>query len=177
MITWGSGEGIPRLAAGERSGSTTVPMTTHPEQQESWSSHACWQGEREDLNRGVLFAAFAGEELGLLGSRYYTRHPTYPLERTVAMLNLDMIGRLREGKLYVGGVGTSPVFQSKLEELGTEEDLALSPQLLGVTVRVTTHRSQWKACRRSSSLPVVIGTTTSLRTTGITSTLPEQSAF
>ncbi len=83
-------------------------------------------GEREDLNRGVLFAAFAGEELGLLGSRYHTRHPTYPLERTVAMLNLDMIGRLREGKLYVGGVGTSPVFQSKLDELGTEEDLALS---------------------------------------------------
>jgi hypothetical protein len=83
-------------------------------------------GEQEDLNRGVLFAAFAGEELGLLGSRYYTRHPTFPLERTVAMLNLDMIGRLRKGKLFVGGVGTSPVFQPKLEELGAEEDLALS---------------------------------------------------
>ena len=83
-------------------------------------------GEREDLNRGVLFAAFAGEELGLLGSRYYTRHSTFPLERTVAMLNLDMIGRLREGKLFVGGVGTSPIFQSKLEELGPEEDLALT---------------------------------------------------
>ena len=83
-------------------------------------------GERGDLNRGVLFAAFAGEELGLLGSRYYTRHPTFPLERTVAMLNLDMIGRLREGKLFVGGVGTSPIFQSKLEELAVDEDLALT---------------------------------------------------
>ena len=83
-------------------------------------------GERGDLKRGVLFAAFAGEELGLLGSRYYTRHPTFPLERTVAMLNLDMIGRLREGKLFVGGVGTSPIFQSKLEALAVDEDLALT---------------------------------------------------
>ena len=81
--------------------------------------------EREGLKRGILFATFAGEELGLLGSRHYTAHPTYPLERTVAMLNLDMIGRLREGKLFIGGVGSSPVFQPKLEELVAGQDLLL----------------------------------------------------
>ncbi len=83
-------------------------------------------GEKERLQRGVLFATFAGEEMGLLGSRYYTRNPTFPLERTVAMLNLDMIGRLRGGKLYIGGVGSSPVFRPKLEELGEAEELTFN---------------------------------------------------
>jgi Zn-dependent M28 family amino/carboxypeptidase len=73
---------------------------------------------RNDLNRGILFLAFAAEELGLLGSSYYTQNPTIPLEKTVAMLNLDMIGRLRDDKLYIGGVGSSPVFRTKLEEIG-----------------------------------------------------------
>ncbi len=43
--------------------------------------------------RSILFIAFGAEELGLIGSRYYTDHPTFPLSRTVANLNLDMIGR------------------------------------------------------------------------------------
>jgi hypothetical protein len=79
---------------------------------------------RTDLKRGILFVAFAGEELGLLGSSYYTRNPTMPLEKTVAMLNLDMIGRLRHDNLYIGGAGSSPVFQPKLDELGELEGLS-----------------------------------------------------
>ncbi len=70
---------------------------------------------RADLKRSVIFLAFSGEELGLLGSAYYTDHPLWPLDKTVAMLNLDMVGRVREGKLYVGGTGTSPVFPKILE--------------------------------------------------------------
>jgi len=70
---------------------------------------------RADLKRSVIFLTFSGEELGLLGSAYYTEHPLWPLEKTVAMLNLDMVGRVREGKLYVGGTGTSPVFPKLLE--------------------------------------------------------------
>jgi hypothetical protein len=81
--------------------------------------------ERASLKRGILFAAFAGEELGLLGSRHYTEEPSFPLEQTVAMINLDMIGRLREGKLFIGGVGSSPVFQPKLEELVAGQELTL----------------------------------------------------
>jgi len=80
---------------------------------------------RERLTRGVLFVSFAGEELGLLGSTYYVNHPFRPLEKTVAMLNLDMIGRLND-TLYVGGAGTSPVFRPKLDELGAAEKLAFS---------------------------------------------------
>ncbi|HXE90186.1 MAG TPA: M20/M25/M40 family metallo-hydrolase [Terriglobales bacterium] len=62
--------------------------------------------ERGKLERGILFAAFAGEELGLLGSAHWVKHPTLPLDKAVAMLNMDMIGRIRDGKVYVGGVGT-----------------------------------------------------------------------
>jgi hypothetical protein len=65
---------------------------------------------RKELKRSVVFLAFSGEELGLLGSAYYTKHPLWPLEKTAAMLNLDMVGRPRDNKLYVGGMGTSPVF-------------------------------------------------------------------
>ncbi|MBI3668137.1 MAG: M28 family peptidase, partial [Acidobacteria bacterium] len=66
--------------------------------------------------RGVLFLAFAGEELGLLGSEYYVDHPQLPLDKAVAMVNLDMIGRVRNGKVFVGGVGTGSTFKPVLEE-------------------------------------------------------------
>ena len=54
--------------------------------------------------RTLVFVAFAGEEMGLLGSTHYVRHPARPLERTALMVNLDMVGRLRDRTLYVGGV-------------------------------------------------------------------------
>src|SRR5262249_10925896 len=44
--------------------------------------------------RTVVFIAFSGEELGLLGSSYYVKQPVYPLATTLAMINLDMVGRL-----------------------------------------------------------------------------------
>ncbi|MEJ5250347.1 MAG: M28 family peptidase [Chthonomonadetes bacterium] len=78
--------------------------------------------------RSLIFMAFSGEELGLLGSAHYTSHPIIPLEKTVAMLNMDMIGRLRDDKLSISGVDTSPVWRPLLEELNREAgfDLALS---------------------------------------------------
>jgi aminopeptidase YwaD len=57
--------------------------------------------------RTVLFMAFGGEEEGLLGSNYYVNHPLLPLANTVAMINMDMIGRMKDSKLVVGGVGTA----------------------------------------------------------------------
>jgi hypothetical protein len=67
------------------------------------------------LRRSILFLTFTGEERGLVGSRYYTNHPTVPLEKTVAMINMDMIGRLDGRSLFIGGVGTSPVLKTILE--------------------------------------------------------------
>ncbi len=67
------------------------------------------------LKRGILFMTFAGEELGLLGSGYYANHPLMPLAKAATMVNLDMIGRVREGKLYVGGAGTGTGLQADLD--------------------------------------------------------------
>ena len=57
--------------------------------------------------RTLIFIAFSGEEEGLLGSKFYVTNPIWPLERTIAMINMDMVGRLNENKLTVGGVGTA----------------------------------------------------------------------
>ncbi|MGH9323681.1 MAG: M28 family peptidase [Vicinamibacteria bacterium] len=76
--------------------------------------------------RGVLFAAFAGEELGLKGSSYYTAHPTLPLKHAVAMINLDMIGRLRHDLLYLGGIELLPELTRTVEVRLEEEGLAYS---------------------------------------------------
>src|SRR5207249_3044085 len=54
------------------------------------------------LKRSLLFMAFSGEEEGLLGSNYYVNHPIFPLEQTVAMINMDMIGRMRDKRLIIG---------------------------------------------------------------------------
>lgn len=67
--------------------------------------------------RGILFMTFAGEELGLLGSEYYAGHPLLPLSQAVAMLNMDMIGRVRDDKLYIGGAATGSTFRADLDEL------------------------------------------------------------
>ncbi len=61
-----------------------------------------------DLNRSLLLIAFTGEELGLLGSAHFVDHPTVPLDRIAAMVNLDMIGRMPDDRQRVSvyGVGT-----------------------------------------------------------------------
>ena len=67
------------------------------------------------LKRSVLFIAFSGEELGLIGSKRYVRDPLIPMSQTIAMLNLDMVGRLRKQQLTVYGTGTSPVWPKLLD--------------------------------------------------------------
>jgi hypothetical protein len=54
--------------------------------------------------RALVFALFGAEELGLIGSAHYVKQAPVALERTVLMLNFDMVGRMREGQLHVGGV-------------------------------------------------------------------------
>ena len=63
--------------------------------------------QRPRLKRTIVFIAFGGEEEGLLGSNYYVNHPITPLPNTVAMINMDMIGRMKDRKLVIGGVGTA----------------------------------------------------------------------
>ena len=77
------------------------------------------------LPRGILFASFAGEELGLLGSAAWVKDPTKPLDKAVAMLNMDMIGRVKDDKIYVGGVGTGSSFPKVLEQAMDDSHLKL----------------------------------------------------
>jgi hypothetical protein len=57
--------------------------------------------------RSVIFVNFSAEELGVLGSSWFVNHPPVPIERMVAMLNFDMVGRLRNDKLIVYGTSTA----------------------------------------------------------------------
>jgi hypothetical protein len=68
------------------------------------------------LPRGILFCSFAGEELGLLGSAHWVNAPTLPVEKAVAMINMDMIGRIKDEKVFIGGVGTGATFRTLLEQ-------------------------------------------------------------
>jgi aminopeptidase YwaD len=72
--------------------------------------------QRGMLKRSILFMNFSGEELGLLGSAAWVKDPTRPLAKAVAMLNMDMIGRIKDDKVYIGGVGTGSTFKSVLEQ-------------------------------------------------------------
>jgi len=77
---------------------------------------ARWFGGQPKQKRGILFLAFAGEEMGLLGSRYWVDHPELPLTKAVAMINMDMIGRVRGHKVYIGGARTGTTLQALLGE-------------------------------------------------------------
>ena len=72
--------------------------------------------QKGQLRRGILFASFAGEELGLLGSAAWVKDPTRPLDKAVAMLNMDMIGRIKDQKVYIGGVGTGSTLKAVVEQ-------------------------------------------------------------
>lgn len=89
--------------------------------------------ERAKLPRRIVFIAFTGEERGLLGSAQYVKTPDFPLEQTVAMFNLDMIGRLDANKLTVYGTGTSPVWEKMVDEAnkGPGFDLTRKPEGFG----------------------------------------------
>ncbi|HEU4524790.1 MAG TPA: M28 family peptidase [Gemmatimonadales bacterium] len=78
--------------------------------------------------RTVLFIAFSGEELGLLGSAYYVKQPVYPLSTTSAMINLDMVGRLRNGRLIVYGTRTAKEFPPLLDSLNWHAGFDLKAQ-------------------------------------------------
>lgn len=66
--------------------------------------------------RSIIFILFSGEEMGLLGSKYYTRHPTVPIDKIKAMVNLDMVGSGREALMIVGG-HSYPDFASLFDDL------------------------------------------------------------
>ena len=66
--------------------------------------------------RGIIFAAWSGEELGLIGSSWFAEHPLLPLTNVIAYLNFDMVGRLRDNRLTLQGVGSSAAWPKLIEK-------------------------------------------------------------
>lgn len=78
--------------------------------------------------RSVAIVAFSGEELGLLGSSHFVEHPPFPLDSVGAMLNFDMVGRLRDDKLMVYGTATA----TELPEIATAANTAPALRLVAI---------------------------------------------
>jgi Zn-dependent M28 family amino/carboxypeptidase len=85
------------------------------------------------FERGILFMSFAGEELGLLGSAAWVKDPTKPLDKAVVMLNMDMIGRIKDNKVYIGGVGTGTTLQKDLDQTHGDSPLQFEISQSGYT--------------------------------------------
>ena len=75
--------------------------------------------------RRIVFICFTAEEMGLLGARYYVDNPTFPLDDTVAMINFDMIGWLREDKVTLFGWNSSAQFDKMFNDANTDFNFEL----------------------------------------------------
>src|SRR5258706_5820349 len=84
--------------------------------------------ERAALKRSVLFLPFGAEEEGTLGSLPFTKEPTLALEKIVAMLNLDMVGRLQNETLQGHGCGTSPAWKPPVASASAAAKLTVKPR-------------------------------------------------
>lgn len=79
-----------------------------------------------------LFIAFSGEEMGLLGSNYFSKNPTIDFKKANYMINMDMVGRLRENKtLSISGTGTAPIWNQVLNSTNPGFKLVLNESGMG----------------------------------------------
>ncbi len=111
--------------------------------------------ERARVRRTVVFIAFGGEEEGLLGSSHYVNHPAAPLEKTVAMINLDMVGRLRGDALMIGGVGTAAEWRAMIEEANNALEVKVVAASLGGGA--TQSGTDSPASNDKPAMPIVTG--------------------
>ncbi len=86
------------------------------------------ESDPESFKRGVLFSFWSGEEIGLVGSSWFSKNPVVPLESIAAYLNFDMVGRLRENRLVLQGVGSSPVWKKLIERKNVMSGFSIGMQ-------------------------------------------------
>lgn len=82
--------------------------------------------------RSVLFLGFGGEEMGLLGSEHFIKNTPIDATKVFAMLNMDMIGRVKDDEIEVSGMGTAEEFPSLLEPLFNESGLKVKQVKSGI---------------------------------------------
>lgn len=96
----------------------------------------------EGQQSNYLFIAFSGEELGLYGSKHFVKNPSIDLSTVNYMLNMDMLGRLKENSLIINGAGTAPVWKSTFEQIKAP---ALSIQTHDSGIGASDHTSFYLA--------------------------------
>ena len=75
---------------------------------------------RHPIKKSILFLAFSAEEMGLLGSQHFVENPTIELENSLAMINMDMIGRMAENKLLIFGTGSADLWSQLITEANAD---------------------------------------------------------
>jgi len=78
--------------------------------------------------RNIIFSAWAGEEIGLIGSAWFAEHPSVSLTNIDAYLNFDMVGRLQDNKLTLQGTGSSPIWPKLIEKRNVATGFTLTLQ-------------------------------------------------
>jgi len=97
-----------------------------------------YAGRKDRTSRRIVFIAFSGEEKGLFGSLAYCEKPVFPLKDTVAMLNMDMVGRVRpdektkKDRLVIGGLGTAKEFEKLIDDANAKFDFQIGKDKSGV---------------------------------------------
>ena len=82
---------------------------------------------RQDRARGVILVFWSGEEIGLLGSADFVDSSPVPMDQIAAYVNFDMVGRMRDNKLTVQALGSSPIWPDLVEEINASFDFDLQP--------------------------------------------------
>jgi Peptidase family M28/PDZ domain len=108
--------------------------------------------QRPRPRRTIVFIAFSGEEEGLLGSNYYVNHSIVTLANTVAMIHMDMIGRMKNNKLIVGGMGTAQEWRQVITAANASGTItvAATPESSGTISRTSAPGS-------GNGVPMVTG--------------------
>ena len=109
-LAWKGEEGQIHNGADDNASGTAVVLELATTLSTAYREHP------DKFNRGIIFALWSGEELGLIGSTHFVNHPVVPLEKVAAYLNFDMVGRLRDNKLILQGVGSSSVWTKLIEK-------------------------------------------------------------
>jgi hypothetical protein len=109
--------------------------------------------QRPRPRRTIVFMAFSGEEEGLMGSNYYVNHPIIPLANTVAMMNMDMIGRMKDNKMIIGGVGTAQEWKQLVDASNPSEKMRVT----AMAERPEAAKDNQTSDSASMGTPIVVG--------------------
>ena len=96
------------------------------------------------LGRSIITICFDAEEKGLLGSKFYTQNPSKNLEQTAIMINMDMIGRLNENAITIGGVGSAKILSNILEDVKNKHALTIDKNIGGMDFGRSDHASFYR---------------------------------